>query len=738
VNPSAENRPLSPTGAPILAFANSAGSGRVTARRVVALVGNPNTGKTSLFNALTGFRRHVANYPGVTVEVACGPIRGSRIPLELLDLPGTYSLAATAPDELVLSRALCAPARPDRCPSLILAVVDASNLARNLYLLSQLLELNRPVVVALNMVDIARARGIEIDVPRLAEHLGIPVIPVVATHDDTIAPLVRAIEATLDTPPPTNHAPLPPEMLAATTQLQKVAPRDVPRGEALRTLVDVGGVAEQHYLGTGGDASILAAARASLAQAGIEPGPAEVRARYRWIDRLLAGVIDRRVMPGKNWSARIDQVLTHRVAGAFALALILYSLFYAIYAGAAPVMDAVSGIFDRLSQLGAATLPAGVWRSLVTDGLIAGIGGVLGFLPQILVLFLFIAVLEDCGYLARAAFMVDRLMRPLGLSGRAFIPLLSSFACTVPAILGARSISDHRERLITILIAPFMSCSARLPIYILLISAFVPRRAWLGGWVRLDALVMLGVYVLGALFAIAVALLLRSTLPAGSSCSFLLELPSYKLPRLRTLWQRMYLAGRSFVVRAGTIILAVNLVVWALGYFPHSSATQAAVAATSAAEHWPPERYEAELAGAHLRDSYLGRIGHALEPAIRPLGWDWRIGVGVVASFPAREVILATLGTVFNLGSGADAGSSLPEAVRHMTWEDGTTPLFTLPVALSLMVFFALCAQCASTLVTIGREAGNWWWSVASFVGMTSLAYGAAWTVTAICRGLGI
>ncbi len=729
---------MSSAGPPTLSSTNLAGSGRATARRVIALVGNPNTGKTSLFNALTGFRRHVANYPGVTVEVASGPIRGSRVPLELLDLPGTYSLAATAPDELVLSRALCTPERPDRRPCLVLAVVDASNLSRNLYLLSQLLELDLPVVVALNMVDIARARGIDIDVPRLAERLGVPIIPVVATHDDTITPLIRAIESALDTAPPTNHVPLPPEMLAATTQLRTHASREVARGEALRTLVDIGGIAEQHYLQTGGDAAVLAAARNSLAQAGVEPGPAEVRARYRWIDRLLAGVIDRRVMPGQNWSARIDQVLTHRVAGALALALILYSLFYAIYAGAAPVMDAVSAAFDWLSQSAAAALPTGVWRSLVTDGLIAGVGGVLGFLPQILVLFLFIAILEDCGYLARAAFMVDRLMRPLGLSGRAFIPLLSSFACTVPAILGARSIADRRERLITILIAPFMSCSARLPIYILMISAFVPHRSWLGGWVRLDALVMLGIYVLGALFAMAIALLLRSTLPAAASCSFLLELPSYKLPRLRTLWQRMYLAGRSFIVRAGTIILAVNLVVWALGYFPHSSATRAAVAATSAAEHWSPQQYDAELAGAYLRDSYLGRIGHALEPAIRPLGWDWRIGVGVVASFPAREVILATLGTVFNLGSGADAASSLPEAVRHMTWEDGTTPLFTLPVALSVMVFFALCAQCASTLVTIGRETGTWWWSVASFVGMTTLAYGAAWAVTIGCRALGL
>ena len=402
-------------------------------------------------------------------------------------------------------------------------------------------------------------------------------------------------------------------------------------------------------------------------------------------------------------------------------------------------MVAVEYVFDWLGGWAARLLPDGVVQSLVVDGLIGGVGGVLAFLPQILILFLFIAILEDCGYLSRAAFMVDRLMRPIGLSGRAFIPLLSSFACTVPAIMGTRAIADRRERFITILIAPFMSCSARLPIYVLFIGAFVPPLSWAGGWLRLDALVMLSCYTVGVVFAIPVALLLKKTVFAGPSAGFLLELPGYKLPRARTIWQRVYLAGHSFVVRAGTIILVVNLIVWALAYFPHSNSTLANVEARRAAQGWSAEKFDAELAGAHLRDSYLGRMGRAIEPAIKPLGWDWRIGVGVIASFPAREVVIATLGTILNLGDDVEGGStSLGAAIQRMRWEDTGRPVFTLPVALSVMIFFALSAQCGATLVVMGREMGSWAWPVVTFVGMTTLAYCMAWGVFTGARALGL
>lgn len=707
------------------------------ASRVIALVGNPNTGKTSLFNALTGFRRHVANYPGVTVDVARGPIRGARVPLELLDLPGTYSLAAASPDEMILCDALCG--RAAARPAAVLAIIDASNPVRNLYLLSQVLEIGLPVVVALNMVDVARARGIEVDAVRLAKRLGVPVVPVIASAPETVAPLVPVLEAAVGGAAPATRVDLPSELRAEADRLAATSGLRICPAEALRILATPDGHAERWFVARGGDAQPFRAARLRLQARGLDPAPSEVRARYAWIDRTLSGVVARQLVTSATWSSRLDRVLTHRVLGALTLLGVLYGLFVAIYAGAQPLMHALDHVFGWLGAVVTQVVPPGVVRSLLVDGLIAGVGGVLGFLPQILILFAFIAVLEDCGYLSRAAFMVDRLMRPLGLSGRAFIPLLSSFACAVPAIMGTRAIADRRERFITILIAPFMSCSARLPIYVLLTGAFVPAQAWIGGWVRLDALVMLGLYLVGVVVAVPIALLLRRTVFAGPAAGFLLELPAYKVPRFRTVLQRVYLAGRSFVVRAGTVILVVNLVVWALAYFPRSPQTQARVAQEQTWAGWDAATYESMLAGAYLRESYLGQMGHRIEPLLRPLGWDWRIGVGVLASFPAREVIIATLGTIANLAEGVDAQSpSLEGALRRMTWEDTGAPLFTLPVALSVMVFFALCAQCASTLVVIGRETGSWGWPVASFTVMTALAYLAAWGVSAGARACGL
>jgi ferrous iron transport protein B len=705
---------------------------------VVALAGNPNTGKTALFNALTGFHRHVANYPGVTVDLARGPIRRASRPLELLDLPGTYSLAAASPDEMILCNALCGRVAGQVRPAAILAIVDASNPLRNLYLVSQLLEVGLPVVIALNMMDIASARGIEIDVERLSQRLGVPVVPVIATQPKTVEPLIQALEAAVFADPPTSRVALPSALLDEAAKLCAATDGATTPSEALRILVDRGGHAQDQFVAQGGDLTLVEQSRDRLRAVGIDAAPAEVRARYAWINQMLAGVVNRTLPNGQSWTNRIDRLLTHRVGGALTLLVVLYGIFYAIYRGAAPLMGGVEWVFGQLGAYAAAILPNGAVQSLVKDGLIGGVGGVLTFLPQILLLFMFIAILEDCGYLARAAFMVDRLMRPLGLSGRAFIPLLSSFACAVPAIMGTRAIADRRERFITILMAPFMSCSARLPIYVLLIGAFVPARTWLGGWVRLDALVMLAIYLVGAICAIPLALLLRRTVFAGPSSGFLLELPTYKLPRPRTVFQRMYLAGRGFLVRAGTVILLVNLAIWTLGYFPHSAATRDAVEQQRASRGWDAQTTAAELNGAYLRDSFLGRLGHVLEPAIRPLGWDWRIGVAVLASFPARELVIASLGTVFNLGQDTGGpSSSLRQTIQHVTRADTGGPLFTLPVALSVMVFFALCAQCASTLVVMARETGSWTWPLASFLTMTALAYSAAWVVFHAAQALG-
>ncbi len=705
----------------------------------VALVGNPNTGKTSLFNALTGFRRHVANYPGVTVEIASGPIRHASRPLTLVDLPGTYSLAAVSPDEFIVSELLAGRVSKSPRPDVVVAILDASNLTRNLYLLSQVLECGLPVVVALNMVDIAAARGIRVDAALLAERLGVPVVPIVATREESTRPLVAQIERAVAAGAPRAPAALPAALAGEVAQLSRAEGGGLSHAEAARVLLDAGGIAERQYLQRSGSREALLAARARLAQVGVD-GAAEVRSRYVWAQRVSDGVMERPSVARVTVSQRLDRVLTHPVFGSLILIAVLFLVFQTIFSGAAPLMRLIEAAFGWLGELVGAAVPDGVLRSLLLDGVIAGVGGVVVFLPQILILFAFIAVLEDCGYMSRAAFMVDRLTRVVGLSGRAFIPLLSSFACAVPAIMGTRAIADPRERFITIMIAPFMSCSARLPVYTLMISAFVPEREYLGGWIGLRGLVMLAMYLVGVIVAIPVAWLLkRIRVPQGPGFGFLLELPTYKLPRLRAVWQRMSTAGRGFLVRAGGVILVVNLIVWALAWFPRDRAVEEDVRRTAVTRGWDEDRTEHEVAGAYLRSSFLGRMGHAIEPAVRPIGWDWRIGMAVIASFPAREVVVATLSTICNLGG--DVGENdvqLQDAVRSLRWEGTEKPLFDLPAALALMVFFALCAQCTSTLAVIGRELRSWTWPLASFLGMTTIAYVAAWATATGARALGL
>ncbi|MBL8880564.1 MAG: ferrous iron transport protein B [Phycisphaerales bacterium] len=699
---------------------------------LVALVGNPNTGKTTLFNALTGFRRRTANYPGTTVDLARGTMSRAARPIEIVDLPGTYSLAALSPDELVVLDSLCGRAPGLRRPDVVVAIVDASNLPRNLYLVSQLLDLQLPLVVALNMMDVARSRGIEVDAETLAKAIGAPVVPIVAIDDSTLGALCREIESPHTVPQPAKMPAISKYTRNEVAGLRARHP-SLCGAEALRVLLDPGGAAEQAFLARGGGAEELRDARARLACESDCDAAAEIRARYAWVQGALDGVIRRPSTARITGTERLDRVLTHPVGGVAALLVVLGVLFQAIFRWADPFMTLIDEqIFGRVGEFLRAALPEGPIQSLVVDGVVAGIGGVVVFLPQIMILFAAIALLEDCGYMARAAFMMDRAMRGLGLSGRAFIPLLSSFACAVPAIMGTRTIADRRERFVTIFLAPFMSCSARLPVYALLIGAFVERRAYLGGVVELPGLVLLAMYLVGVAVAIPIAWIIRKTVLAGPQPAFVLELPSYKLPRFRAVWQRVSEASRGFLLRAGTVILAVNLIVWALAYFPRDSATAARIAAAAAAQQWDEQRAADELEGAYLRESYLGKLGHAIEPAIRPLGWDWRIGMAVLASFPAREVVVGSLGTIFNLGSETDETSSgLRDALRDARREDGR-PLFTLPIALSVMVFFALCAQCSSTLVVIGRETRSWTWPIASFLTMTALAYLAALAVVRI------
>jgi ferrous iron transport protein B len=705
----------------------------------VALVGNPNTGKTALFNALTGFKRHVANYPGVTVETAAGPIRGVNRPMRLVDLPGTYSLAAISPDEAVACDLLCGRIAGEPRPDAILAIVDAANPHRNFYLVSQLFELGLPVVIAVNMIDLARRRGLEIDCGLLSERTGVPVIPVIATEERTVAPLRAALERITPDALPRSRAALPEAItLTAMQFLANNSALVTSSAEAVRILMQNEGMAEKRFLEGGGRFADIEAVRARWKADNFDGPELEVRARYAWIQELLRGVIKRSELPRVTWTQRIDRVLTHKIGGAACLLAVLYLMFEALFRWAGVLIGFIDAACALAGTAVGGWLPEGVLRSLVADGAIAGVGGVLAFLPQILILFALLAILEDCGYMARAAYMNDRLMRAMGLSGRSFIPLLSAFACAVPAIMGTRAIPNRRERIMAVMLIPFLSCSARLPVYVLLIGAIVPNVKFFGGLSSLHALVMLGMYLIGVVVAIAVAFFMNKATPAAAASGFMIELPSYKIPRLRAIWQRMYFGGREFVVRAGSIILAVNVAVWALGYFPRGAEVRAEVERQAGVEHWDAARVQSELAGAYLRHSYLGRIGHFIEPAVAPIGWDWRIGMAVAASFPAREVVVAALGTIYNLGDeNNEQSESLKDALRGARRDGTGEKVFTVPVALSIMIFFALCAQCSSTLVVIARETGSWKWAAVSFVGMTSIAYLAAWAAAAIGRACG-
>jgi ferrous iron transport protein B len=724
----------------------------------VALVGNPNTGKSTLFNALSGLRQRVGNYPGVTVEMKKGRATFGNTQVELIDLPGTYSLAARSPDEMVAVDLLLGHCPGEQPPDVIVAIVDASNLERHLYLVTQLLEIGAPVVVALNMLDIAERHGVHVDAEKLRKQLCVPVVPIQAHKGIGLKELQEAVLTAAGSGAPPRRPEFPEAFEQEVATLHQSLPSFSPF-LVRRLLLDVGGYTERSLTQTNGHklSDHLRDARGRLQMAG-HPIPAvEARTRFNWIKETTAGCLQRPNQRPVTWTDRLDRILTHRVWGTLAFLLVMFLIFQAIFTGARPMMDLISSGKDLLAEWLGGLLPAGALKSLLLDGVLEGVGSILVFLPQILILFGFIAILEDCGYMARAAFLMDKLMARCGLSGKSFIPMLSSIACAVPGIMATRVIENRRDRLATILVAPLMSCSARLPVYLLLIGAFIrPGRPW---WA--PGLTMFCMYGIGLVVAPLVALTLKRTLLRGETPIFVMEMPVYKRPSLRTILRRMLDAGWSFVRRAGTLILASMVLVWALMYFPRTDAAgrrfdldlAAKEAQIEAAEtkikQIPEEKEEArkaaederdqlqqeanEINGQWKRQSWLGRAGQALEPAVKPLGWDWRIGMAVLASFPAREVVVGTLGIIYNEGKidpdeirkAHDAGeTTLGRALQNAHWEsDPNKRVFTVPAALSLMVFFALCCQCASTLAVIRRETKSWLWPLFTFVYMTSLAY---------------
>lgn len=679
----------------------------------IALAGNPNAGKTSLFNSLTGLRQKVANYPGVTIESKVGwwSLGQGMPPAQLIDLPGLYSLDAASLDEEIARDVLLGQARAMPCPDVIVVVADATNLIRNFYFLSQLIETGQPIVVALTMFDLAERSQLEIDIDKLSEKLGVPVVPVIAKRRQGIAALAAAVVAVAARPRMAGRlCRLSPE---AETELTVIAAGD-PEGR-YRAFTEL---YREELPQAPGRRELVKQARERLARVNPRWQQEPLIARYDWIEGVVKESVQQDHDGRSSVTDRIDAVITHKILGPVVLMLVMLLVFQTIFSWASLPMNLIDQVFSGLAAAVRNHLPPGLFTDLLADGVIAGVGGVLAFLPQILLLFLFISILEDSGYMARAAFLMDRLMRAVGLHGKAFVPLLSSFACAVPGIMATRTIESPKDRVATIMIAPFMSCSARLPIYTLMIAAFFSDRK-VFGFVSLGALIILGMYLLGIAIAIIVAWILKHTILNAPPPPFVMELPPYRLPDFGNVAHALLTRTTLFLKRAGTVILAISILLWALVAFPRAKVNPNRESTVSA-------QGESDTAE-QIQNSFAGRAGRLIEPVIRPLGFDWKIGIGLISSFAARETIISTLSIVYNVGQSSDqkASVSLVDAMRNAKRADGS-PVWTPLVALSLMVFFLLACQCMSTVAIVRRETNSWRWPLFMVGYMLVLAYVAS------------
>jgi ferrous iron transport protein B len=613
-----------------------------------ALVGTPNSGKTALFNALTGSRQKVANYPGVTVERKAGVFQtASGHTVNLIDLPGTYSLRGRSPDEEITRDVVLGKLASESAPDLLLCVADATNLRVSLRLVIELKRVGRPILLVLNMIDIARRRGIDIDLEKLSAELGVPVVTSTAVRRGGTADLLRRID----------------EMAAS-------------------------------------------AAGQSVESTWQAPTTSDLRASQREADRVIKAAVGQPSRP-ETMTGRVDAVLLHPVAGLLILLALLFVMFQAVFAWAKPLMDLIAASFDSLGVLAHDALPEGLLQSFIQNGVLSGVGSVLVFLPQILILFLFILLLEDLGYMARAAFLMDRIMGGAGLHGRAFIPLLSSFACAIPGIMATRVIDNKRDRLTTILVAPLMTCSARIPVYTLIISAFIPdRQVW--GLIGLQGLVMFGLYAAGIVSALGVSFIANHFFwRENTTPPFMLELPDYKLPRVRSVAMGLYTRAMMFLKRAGTTIFSMMVLIWFLASFPR-----------------PPEG----AAGPAIDYSFAAIIGKWLEPITAPVGFNWQINVALIPGMAAREVAVASLGTVYAIEGGKEAAEQIGQALANK---------WSLATALALLVWYIFAPQCASTLAVIKRETGSWKWMFVTFGYMLTLAYIGAFITYQLAVALG-
>jgi ferrous iron transport protein B len=685
----------------------------------IALVGNPNSGKSSLFNCLTGLNQKVGNFPGVTVDKKTGTARFPSGEVEIIDLPGTYSLYPRRLDEWVSYKVLL---NQDSIKAdVVVAVADASNLKRNLLFCTQLIDLKIPVVIALTMLDIAAKKGIKIDIPELERELGVPVIAVNPRKQKGISQLKKAVEQTTEglyKPPVTDFIDTKGLAAAPVEQLKKILPELSDYG-AIHYLINHESFALDHGMQEKIE-TIEQATHFNPTRTQAE----EILQRYGRIRHVMqVAVSEPDPLQKSLFTEKLDNILLHRRWGYLILLTVLFLLFQSIFWLASYPMDWIDSGFAWLRGSLFSTLAENHWTDLLINGIIAGLGGIVIFIPQIAILFGLITILEDTGYMARISFLTDRLMRNVGLNGKSVMPMISGFACAIPAIMSARSIENRKERLLTILITPLMSCSARLPVFTILIGLVIPNK-YILGFIGIQGLVMLGLYLLGVVAALVVSYIAKWFIRIKEKSFFILELPVYRSPRWRNVARTMWSKARVFVTDAGKIIMVISLILWALSSFGPSERMETVKKQYEQETAMPGSDKDIAVKNYHaqkLENSYAGILGKKIEPVISPLGYDWKIGIALITSFAAREVFVGTMATLYSAGDDKNQ-DPLKAKMRAAVHPDGT-PVYTLATGVSLMIFYLFAMQCMSTLAVVKRETRSWKWPIIQLIYMTGLAY---------------
>lgn len=689
----------------------------------IALVGNPNSGKSSLFNALTGMNQKVGNFPGVTVDKKVGSSAiSATMTATIIDLPGTYSLYPRREDEWVAYRVLMQQDK-EVDPDMVVLIADASNLKRNLLFASQIIDLKIPVVIGLTMMDLAKQKGIRIDVAELERELGVPIIPINPRKNKGIPQLKKAIEQT-------------------ALSLYKMPVRDFINNEALapiavkevkEVVADLSDYKAIHYLINHESFALNNGLQDKIESIEVsnkfnhtKTQAEEILQRYQRIGVILKqSVSEPSALEKTLFTEKLDDLLLHRTWGYVILLGVLFLLFQSVFWLASFPMDWIDGGFGALTGFLNKSLPEAWWSDLLVNGLVAGLGGIVIFIPQIMILFGLITILEDTGYMARISFLTDKLMRKVGLNGKSVMPMISGFACAVPAIMSARNIENKKERLLTIFVTPLMSCSARLPVYTILIALVIPKQNFLG-FIGLQGLVMMGLYLLGLVMALVTSYVAKWFIKIKEKSYFILELPTYRAPRWKNVLVTMVSKAKIFVVDAGKVIIVISLILWALStYGPKDrmAAVHEKYEQLTAQNPDKGDELEREKNTELLANSYAGILGKGIEPAIKPLGYDWKIGIALITSFAAREVFVGTMATLYSVEGGADAEeSTLTQKLHSATWPDGSK-VYTLATGLSLMIFYVFAMQCMSTLAIVRRETRSWKWPLLQLVYMTGLAY---------------